>query len=206
MTVSSMRCSESVRSRRIAASARALLTQVLLALALVMTCLANPAHAGSIGATRAALQFDDDGATLSADFNIDLGSRLEDALLHGITLGFKLELMIERPREYWVAEHIATRVWRYRLSYSGLTRQYRVAFGGLQRDFASLADALAAIGRMSALPVVDAGVLQPATLHTVALRLSLDRSQLPKPFQLDALTNAEWQVDAATRQWSVTTP
>lgn len=163
-------------------------------------------HAGSITSNHAALTFDEDGASLGADFTIVLGQRLEDALQHGIVLAFKLELVLERPREYWVAEHIATRLWRYRLSYSSLTRQYRVAFGKLQRDYATLEEALAAIGRVGALPVAEPSALRPATTYDVALRLSLDRSQLPKPFQLDALTNAEWQVDTATLNWQVKSP
>ena len=33
------------------------------------------------------------------------------------------------------------------------------------------------------------------------MRLSLDRNQLPKPFQLDALANKDWQIDAGAFNW-----
>lgn len=201
-----MRCSPSDPERHGAGRCARWWRALLFALAIVATAAGLPAHAGNITSNHAALTFDEDGASLGADFTIVLGQRLEDALQHGIVLAFKLELVLERPREYWVAEHIATRLWRYRLSYSSLTRQYRVAFGKLQRDYATLEEALAAIGRVGALPVAEPSALRPATTYDVALRLSLDRSQLPKPFQLDALTNAEWQVDTATLSWQVKSP
>lgn len=201
-----MRCSPSNPDRAGACDGAAWLRFWLLVLACFGAFIGMPACAGSITANRAALTFDEDGASLAADFSISLGERLEDTLQHGIALAFKLELVLDRPREYWVAEHIATRVWRYRLSYSSLTRQYRVAFGKLQRDYATIDEALSAIGRAAALPVIDAPSVRPATTYNVALRLSLDRSQLPKPFQLDALTNAEWQVDTATLNWQVKSP
>jgi hypothetical protein len=164
------------------------------------------AQAGSITPVNAALSFDEDGATLSAEFSASLGSQLEETLLHGVTLTFKLEFILERPRQYWVSEHIASYDKVYRLSYSSLTRQYRVAHGSLQQSYATLAEAMRTITRVSGLPVVERGVLRSSTSYDAAVRLSLDRSQLPKPLQLDALTSADWQVEATTRRWRLTTP
>lgn len=164
------------------------------------------ATAALIEPTEAQLTLDDDDALLAAAFTIDLGSRLEDALTRGITLSFKLECVIERPRDYWVAEHIASYAQSYRLSYSSLTRQYRVSIGSLHQNFAALPEALKVLGRASALPVAERSKLLPATRYEAAVRLTLDASQLPKPFQLDALTSNAWKVESKTRRWNFQTP
>ena len=174
-----------------------------LLLALLLAC-ALAARAGSIEPREAALQVGEEAVLLGADFAIELGPRLEDALQRGVTLHFVLEFVLERPRKYWVPEHVVTRVTQYRLSYSHLTRQYRVTSGGLHQNLPTLGEALRLIGRVSALPVTEKSALRAGEPYQAALRLSLDRNQLPKPFQIDAITDREWQVEAGTRRWSFT--
>jgi len=38
----------------------------------------------------------------------------------------------------------------------------------------------------------------------VALRLGLDQLQLPKPLQVDALANRDWQMQAKVLRWQFT--
>jgi len=163
--------------------------------------LATLARAGSIEPKQAQLTPGDEGYTLSADFAVDLGSRLEEAVTRGLPLYFNLEFVLERHRKYWVNEHIATRTLGYRLAYSSLTRQYRLSTGSLHQNFASLGEALRVIGRIAALPVTEKNALKPGDTYEAAVRLSLDRTQLPKPFQVDALTDREWHVEAPTYRW-----
>lgn len=159
------------------------------------------AWAGSIEPVSAELRPVDDGYVLSAEFTIDLGPRLEDAVTHGVALNFTLEFVLERPRQYWVAEHITTRLQTFKLSYSSLTRQYRLAGGALHQNFASLEEALRALGRVGIQVISEKGVLKSDEKYQAAVRLSLDRSQLPKPFQIDAITDRDWQVDAKAKRW-----
>ena len=42
--------------------------------------------------------------------------------------------------------------------------------------------------------------------YEAALRLSLDRTQLPKPFQVDAITDRGLQVEAKVLRWQFTAP
>jgi hypothetical protein len=185
------------------------LRAALVGLATVM--FAAAALAGSITPRHASVNAGEDNYTLAAEFEIDLGQRLEDAVMHGIPLYFELEVVLERERKYWVNEHIVTRVLNYRLSYSGLTRQYRLAHvaaglsaGSLYQTFGSLADALRAMAHIQSLPLVESRAMQPGETYQASLRLSLDRSQLPKPFQLDAMTDADWNVTTRSRHWEFT--
>ncbi len=164
------------------------------------------AHAGSIEPKRAALTPGDDAYTLSAEFAIELGNRLEDAVARGVPLYFNLEFVLERSRKYWVNEHITTRSLTYRLAYSGLTRQYRLTTGNLHQNFGSLAEAMRVVGRIAALPVVDRDQIKPGESYEAAVRLALDRSQLPKPFQVDAITDRELQVETRVLRWQFVAP
>lgn len=163
---------------------------------------AGPVWAGVIEATSARLASSEDAYVLSAEFNIDLGSRLEEIVTRGVPLYFQLEIEITRNRWFWPGEHIAGRVFNYRLAYIPLTRQYRLSSGGgLQQDFAKLADALRVMGRAAALPVAERSALKPGETYHAALRLSLDRQQLPKPLQLDAIANKDWMIEAKVLRW-----
>lgn len=189
MTASTTRCWASVRS-------------LLLALALGLpgfTCLA-----GAIEPVRASLVAGEDGYVLSAEFAIDLGPRIEEAVTRGVPLVFNLECTLGRDRWYWLDEHVAGLVVTYRLSYNALTRQYRLSVGGLHQNYTSLADALQVLARVSALPITDKGTLKPGQTYLAAVRLALDKSQLPKPFQVDAIANRDWVVEAKVLRWQFT--
>jgi hypothetical protein len=162
--------------------------------------------AGSIEPVRASLTPSDDGYTLSAEFAVDLGARLEEAVSRGVALTFNLEFTLSRKRWYWIDEHVAGHVLQYRLSYNALTRQYRLSVGSMHQSFASLDEALHVIGRLAALPVAAANLVHPGEIYTAALRLSLDKSQLPKPFQVDAIANPDWLVDAKVLRWQFNPP
>ena len=173
---------------------------------MLAVCASALAQAAGIEPKTAAVLPTEDGWALTADFAVELGPRLEDAVARGVPLFFKLEVVLERPRQYWIAEHIVTRVVETRLAYNSLTRQYRVSAGGLQQNFATLEEALRRIGRAAALPLLERGALKAGESYQAALRLSLDHSQLPKPFQVDALTDKEWQIEAKTRRWQFVAP
>lgn len=158
-------------------------------------------QAAGIEPVKADLVPTEDGYALSADFHIDLGPRVAEAVFRGIPLYFNMELEVARPRWYWASEHLITYKLTYRLSYHALTQHYRIATGTLHRSFDTLDDALRALGHISALPVAEKGALAPGSPYQASLRLSLDRDQLPKPFQVDAIANKDWQVDAKTLHW-----
>lgn len=190
MTVFSMPC-----CRRFSSLLRFLLAACLLAVSAA-------GWAGKIEPLSARLSAGEDAYVLSAQFEIDLGSHFEDAVSRGVPLYFLLEVEITRNRWYWYSEHMAGRRVNYRLAYIPLTRQYRLSSGGtLHHNFASLGDALRLMGRVAALPVADKGVLKPGETYQVALRLALDRQQLPKPLQVDAIANRDWQVEPGVSRW-----
>lgn len=157
---------------------------------------AAPAHAADrIAVQSAQLQWvdDNDGAVmLDAQFAFDLPRVLEDAVNRGIALYFVVEFELFRPRWYWFDKKLVDTTRTYRLTYSPLTRQYRLATGALAQPFDTLADALATLRRVRGWRVTDRSVVRPDDDYTAQVRMRLDTSQLPKPFQVNALTNRDW--------------
>ena len=167
-----------------------------------LLALSGASWAGTIEPISAKLSSGEEGYVLSAEFGVDLGSHFEDAVSRGVPLYFVLELDITRNRWYWPNEHIAGRSLKYRLAYIPLTRQHRLSTGGdLHQNFATLSEALRMLGRVAALPVADKSLLKIGETYQVALRLTLDRQQLPKPLQVDAIANRDWQVEAKALHW-----
>ena len=162
------------------------------------------ARAEGIEVKKAALTVAEDGYVLEADFVITLTGTLEDALNKGVPLYFLLDFELIRPRWYWFNDKIVEAQQQYRLSYNALTRQYRIGVGTLYQNFGTLADALEVMSRVRRREQIEPGTLKKDTAYTAALRLRLDTSQLPKPFQINALGSREWSVNSDWFRWTVT--
>ncbi|TMH00563.1 MAG: DUF4390 domain-containing protein, partial [Betaproteobacteria bacterium] len=81
---------------------------------------------------------DDDDYVLTAQFDVAFNPTLEEALQNGVSLYFVLEFELGRPRWYWLDEKVAQLTVQYRLTYSPLTRQYRLTTGLLGQQLESL--------------------------------------------------------------------
>jgi hypothetical protein len=177
-----------------------LVASLLLALALTFGWAAQ-ARADSIEISDLSLQANDDGYVLDADFEIDLNARLEDAINKGVALYFEVEFELTRKRWYWFDEHPVSRQLTLRLSYHALTRQYRVSRGALHQSFSSLSDALRVLSRVRSWQVLERAEVGAGTDYQAALRMRLDITQLPKPFQVNALTSRDWNLASEWRRW-----
>jgi hypothetical protein len=162
------------------------------------------AHAEGIEVRNAALVAGEDGYFLEADFEIALNPTLEDALNKGVPLYFLLEFEVIRPRWYWLNEKVLNNQQQYRLAYNALTRQYRLGLGSLFQNFASLSETLDFLSRVRRRQVLEQGTLTKGTTYVAGVRMRLDISQLPKPFQLNALASRDWNFGSEWHRWSVT--
>jgi hypothetical protein len=178
----------------------------LCALALCALALAfgAVAHAEGIEVRNAALVAGEEGYFLEADFEIALNPTLEEALNKGVPLYFLLEFEVIRPRWYWLNEKVLNNQQQYRLAYNALTRQYRLGLGSLFQNFGSLSEALDFLSRVRRRQVLEPGTLTKGTTYVAGVRMRLDVSQLPKPFQLNALASRDWNFGSEWHRWSVT--
>ncbi len=162
--------------------------------ALLFVLPAGPAQAESIVARNAMLEPSEDGWLLTTDFQIALSPTVEEALSKGITLFFILELEVNRSRWYWFDQRAGVASQSYRLAYNTLTRQYRLSAGTLFQNFTTLEQALTVLGRVRRRPMLPLSALAPGTAYAAAVRMRLDLSQLPRPFQASPFAAREWNL------------
>ncbi len=144
---------------------------------------------------------------LEANFEVELTHTLEDALNKGVPLHFIVEFELIRPRWYTLYlwnKSVLEFEQHYRLSYNALTRQYRLSLGALHQNFDTLNDALALMGRLRPRFLADADLLDEGTVYEAAIRMRFDVSQLPKPFQINALASRDWNLASEWFRWTLT--
>ena len=160
-----------------------------------------------------ALKFEStaDAVLLSVNVRFDLPMVIEDALLKGVPMIFVAEAELLRERWYWTNKKVASAQRHMRLAYQPLTRRWRlnVASGpitqaglavALNQNFDTLHDALAALQRLSRWKIAEASELEPEQQYLAAFRYRLDTSQLPRPFQIGTLGQADRNLDFLIRQ------
>jgi len=154
------------------------------------------ANAEGIKLKSAELERVDNDWLLNAAFQIELSPGLEDAVQKGVVLYFQTEFELNRSRWYWFDEKPALAQRQVRLSYQPLTQQYRISSEGFAFSAKTLAEALQAVGSVGGWRVIDNAQIDPNKPYTGGLRMTLDLSKLPKPFQVNALNNRDWNVSS----------
>ena len=205
-------------------SLKALLFGVLLA-----GMFSTTAHAEGITLNKAEISLGENGYQFTASYYINLNFVVKQALSRGIPIYFVGEFSLTHARWDWLDSAQKTLVrnlphfivgdtpltrWSWldeevfkseqtiKISYSVLTGRYRISRGALFQNFASLEDALNMVARQSS-TVIPAKLLDKDGHYIAAARLSLDIAELPKPLQVNALTDSDWTLDSGWYRWTV---
>lgn len=172
---------------------------------LFVTLAAAPlARADAISVQRASLDADGTGWALDARFAFELNYSLEEAVNKGVPLYFTTEFELQQPRWYWFDDETVNTAQSIRLSFQPLTREYRVSSGGLQLGFQSLKEALAVIKHVTSWHVIDRSAVRPGNAYVAAVRMHLDTALMPKPFQIDAVNNHDWNLSSDWKRFNFT--
>lgn len=193
MTASSTRC-----CRRF--DVRSALTGLF---AVCLALLAQLSFGQGIEIRKPTVTVEENALQIDAQFDIQLTPTLEDALNKGVPLYFALDFELIRPRWYWFNDRVLALHQQYRLSFNALTRQYRLGVGNLYQNYGTVGEALEVMSRFRRRVEVDPGTVRRDAQYIAALRLRLDTSQLPKPFQVSALGSSQWQVSSDWYRWTV---
>jgi len=204
-------------------SLRALLLGALLAGLFSAT-----AQAEGISINRAEIHLGEEGYQFSASYYINLNFVVKQALSRGIPIYFVGQFSLTHARWGWLDSAQKTMVrhlphfivgdtpltrWSWldkevfkgeqtiKISYSVLTGRYRISRGALFQNFASLEDALNILARQSS-AIIPAKLIDKDGNYIAAARLSLDIAQLPKPLQVNALTDSDWTLDSGWYRWT----
>jgi hypothetical protein len=151
----------------------------------------------------------EDGLLLSANIDFDLPPVIDDALQKGIPMYFTAEAVLRRDRWYWYDKQVATAARHMRLSYQPLTRRWRLVVSpmpignsglALGQNFESREEAMAAVQRISHWKIAEPIDVDPDARYNVDFRFRLDVSQLPRPFQIGAVGQADWNISVERNQ------
>ena len=126
-----------------------------------------------------------------------------DALDNGVPLVVELAIEIERKRDYVWDETVASLRQRYQLAYEALTQRYVVTNlnSGADTYYGSRFAAIAALGNVAHLPILDAGLLNPEDQYTVNLQASLDLDALPVPMRVVGYFSSNWRIASEWVSW-----
>jgi hypothetical protein len=147
---------------------------------------------------------------VSANVSLELPTIVEDALLKGVPMFFMLEADLYLDRWYWYDKRISGAQRQLRLAYQPLTRRWRVTQSlgmgsdssqglSLNQSYESLAEALSMVRQVSRWKVAELADTDPTSKIKLLFRFRLDLSQLPRPFQIGAIGQSEWDIQGVAR-------
>lgn len=154
---------------------------------------------------------------VSVNWRFEVPSTLEDALLKGIPIYFVTEVDISRERWYFYDKRVAHAERHVRVSYLPLTRRWRInvsaqpfSAGGLGMSLAqtydSLDEAMTAVRRLVQWRVAHAADVESDAKQTLVINFRLDLTQLPRPLQIGAAGQSDWNISLSKTQRLVLEP
>jgi hypothetical protein len=166
---------------------------------------ASEEPAPSVQIANAETRLDENVYTLDADLEYTLGPQPLEALANGVPIVFELQIEVFQPRRLLPDSTVATLRQRDRLKYLSLTRRYLVTNlnSGERNSFRSQEEALAFLGRVRDLPILDRGLLEAEDGYQVRMRVVLDIESLPAPLRLLAYLSSQWRINSEWTKWSL---
>ena len=139
----------------------------------------------------------------SARIQYQLSERIEAALANGIALQIELEFEIYRTRRFLPDPREAAVSLAYVLRYNTVTERYtlRNLNTGQQSSFATIFAALNALGRVDAVPLVDASLLREDAPHTARLRAQVSIADYPLSLKYLLFWRDDWRVTSDWYTW-----
>jgi hypothetical protein len=140
---------------------------------------------------------------LNARIDYRLSEPTLEALQNGVPLIVLVDIEVEQVRNWWFNKTIAELQQGYLLLYHALTEKYIInnLNSGVQENYDSLGSALAALGRINDLPLLDANLVKPNEHYLVNLQTYLDLEALPAPMRPIAYISSQWRLESDWYQW-----
>jgi hypothetical protein len=142
---------------------------------------------------------------MSAQFDLELSNTVHEALLKGIPVYFVVDAKVYRDRWYWSDKLVATAQRHIRISYQPLTRRWRMQVASqpivqsglgvsLMQTYDSLEEVMVNLRRLNRWKFADAAQIETGAGHRLEFAFYLDLSQLPRPLQMGATGQSEWEL------------
>jgi hypothetical protein len=140
------------------------------------------------------------GWSLAAEFQVELGHKLREAVDRGLPLQFAIDFQLMRSRWFWLDDEVVRNTYPFTLSYHALTRIYRLVTPTNTYNTPTLDNAVEYMLKVQDWVVIPREKIEMGQPYTAQVRFRLVLTELPKPFQISALVNSEWDLSS---EWLV---
>jgi hypothetical protein len=140
---------------------------------------------------------------LDADMLYALNQTALEALDSGLVLDVELTIRLTQRRRLIWDPTFAELKQRYQLQFHALTERYilRNLNSGEQATYGSRNAALAALGTVRALPIIDDALLNRGERYDVAIRAVVEIRQLRGPLAVIPFLWNDWRISGDWVQW-----
>ncbi len=142
---------------------------------------------------------------MDANVELEFSRRALEALASGVPLTLRMDIEVQRKRNWLPDETIATLEQYYQLTYHALSDNYLVRNlnSGALYVYPSRESAIQALGQIRSFPLLDANLIVPEANYLVEMRIELDIDSLPSPLKLIAYVFPDWHLSSAWSAWSL---
>jgi len=142
-------------------------------------------------------------ARVAYPVNEDIRAALKD----GLMLNFDLDVVVSRERRFWMDETIAEYTLRRELLYHAVSDRYVArdvdSRNNDQHSYATLEEALDALGTVDAWPFLLSPQLSPNRQYRVSLRAGVRRGRLPDTLRVLLFWTDDWHRESEWFSWSL---
>ena len=129
------------------------------------------------------------------------------ALKDGLMLNFDLDVVVSRERRFWMDETVAEYTLKRELLYHAVSDRYVArdvdSPNNDQRSFATLEEALEALGTVDAWPFLLSPQLSPNRQYRVSLRAGVRRGRLSDTMRVLLFWTDDWHRESEWFSWSL---
>jgi hypothetical protein len=163
---------------------------------------------GVLEVRSAYVNIDDQGvfqlfARIAYPVNDDIRAALKD----GLMLSFDLDVVVSRERRFWLDATVAEYTLRRELLYHAVSDRYVmrdvVPEGAEQHSYATLEEALEALGTVEAWPFLLSPQLAANRDYRVSLRAGVRRGRLPDSLRVLLFWTDDWHRESEWFSWSL---
>lgn len=162
--------------------------------------------AGSFVVTQVQTRLVDGTYLLDAQVHYRFSPEALEALNNGVPLTILMQFQV-RPKDAWIWDSNVTELQlRYAIRHKPLSDTYEVYRlpGTSGRTFVTPAAAIAALGEIRGLELVEQDRLAPDTAYEVQFKVSLDIEELPLPLRPTAYLSGSWKLASPWTKWPLT--
>jgi hypothetical protein len=136
--------------------------------------------------------------------NDDIRAALKD----GLKLTFELDIVVSRERRFWMDADIFNYTLKRELMYHAvsdryITRELDPRSSSPQHSYATLEEALEALGTVDAMPILVSSQLAANREYRVSLRAGVRRGQLADTLRVLLFWTDDWHRESEWFSWSL---